>query len=107
VTQYQVARPLKRFGVRPFKARIEAKPTNCYHRSDLEPAWTRYSLPVQVGTPEQTNETGPESMIAGRNRSTTGSDLKVKFRAEIRASFRRSELKPPPRSESGASYDAR
>ena len=76
VTQYQVARLLKRFGVRPVKARIDAKPTNCYHRSDLEPVWTRYSLPVQVGTPEQTNETGLESMIPGRNGSTTGSDLK-------------------------------
>jgi putative DNA primase/helicase len=75
-TQYQVARLLKRFGVRPVKARIDAKPTNCYHRSDLEPVWTRYSLPVQVGTPEQTNETGPESLIAGRNGSPTGSDLK-------------------------------
>jgi hypothetical protein len=29
VTQYQVARLLKRFGVRPVKARIDAKPTNC------------------------------------------------------------------------------
>ena len=75
VTQYQVARLLKRFGVRPVKARIDAKATNCYHRSDLEPAWRRYSPPVQVGTSEQTNETGPESMISSRNRSTTGSDL--------------------------------
>jgi putative DNA primase/helicase len=76
VTQYQVARLLKRFGVRPVKARIDATPTNCYHRSDLEPAWNRYSLPVQVGTPEQTNDSGPESLIAGRNGSPTGSDLK-------------------------------
>ncbi len=45
VTQYQVARLLKRFGVRPVKARIDAKATNCYHRSDLEPAWRRYSPP--------------------------------------------------------------
>jgi len=47
VTQYQVARLLKRFGVRPVKARIDTKPTNCYHRSDLEPVWKRYSLPYR------------------------------------------------------------
>jgi hypothetical protein len=76
VTQYQVARLLRRFGVRPIKARIDAKATNCYHRSDLEPAWRRYTPGVQVGTSEQTNETGPESMISGRNGSTTRSDLK-------------------------------
>ena len=29
VSQYQVARLLKRFGVRSVKAKIEAKPTNC------------------------------------------------------------------------------
>ena len=77
VTQYQVARLLRRFGVRPVKAKIDAKATNCYHRSDLEPAWKRYSPAVQVGTSEPTNETGPESMISGRNGSPTGSDLKT------------------------------
>jgi putative DNA primase/helicase len=76
VTQYQVARLLKRFGVRPIKARIDAKPTNCYHRADLEPAWRRYSPPVHGGTAEPPNETGPESTISGRNGSWNSSDSK-------------------------------
>jgi hypothetical protein len=37
VTQYQVARLLKRFGVRSMKAKIYAKATNCYDQTDLEP----------------------------------------------------------------------
>ena len=76
VSQYQVARLLKRFGVRSVKTKIEAKPTNCYDRTDLEPAWNRYSPPVQVGTSEPINDSGPESTIAGRNRHEIGSDLK-------------------------------
>ncbi len=76
VTQYQVARLLKRFGVRSVKAKIEAKATNCYNRTDLAPAWNRYSLPVQVGTSEPINDSGPELTIAGRNRYEIGSDLK-------------------------------
>jgi hypothetical protein len=67
VTQYQVARLLKRFGVRPIKAKIDSKATNCYDRADLEPAWQRYSPLVQVGTPEPVNDFGPESTMAGRN----------------------------------------
>jgi len=76
VSQYQVARLLKRFGVRPIKAKVDAKATNCYDRSDLEPAWHRYSAPVQVGTPEPINDSGPESTISGRNPAETGSDSK-------------------------------
>jgi putative DNA primase/helicase len=76
VTQYQVARLLKRFGVRSVKAKIEAKPTNCYDRTDLEPAWNRYGPPVQVGTSEPINDSGPESTITGRNSHEIGSDLK-------------------------------
>jgi hypothetical protein len=76
VSQYQVARLLKRFGVRPIKAKIDGKATNCYERNDLEPAWTRYSAPVQVGTPEPINDSGPESTIAGWNPAETGSDPK-------------------------------
>ena len=74
MTQYQVARLLKRFGVRPMKAKIDAKATNCYDRTDLEPVWSRYSLSVQVGIPEPANDSGPESTIAGRNPDETGSD---------------------------------
>src|SRR6202040_2789260 len=47
VSQYQVARLLKRFGVRPIKAKIDAKATNCYDRTSLESAWTRYSAPCR------------------------------------------------------------
>ena len=74
VTQYQVARLLKRFGVRPIKAKIDSKATNCYDRTDLEPAWKRYSLPVQVGTSEPVNDSGPESTMAGQNPDENGSD---------------------------------
>jgi putative DNA primase/helicase len=74
VTQYQVARLLKRFGVRPVKAKIDTKATNCYQRTDLEPAWMRYSLPVQVGIPEPANDSGPELPIAGRNPGDCGSN---------------------------------
>jgi putative DNA primase/helicase len=76
VSQYQVARLLKRFGVRSVKAKIEAKATNCYDRTDLESAWDRYLPPVQVGTSEPINDSGPESTISGRNRHEIGSDLK-------------------------------
>ena len=58
------------------KAKIDAKATNCYDRRDLEPAWTRYSLPVPRGTAEPVNEDGPESPIGGRNSFETGSEAK-------------------------------
>lgn len=77
ITQYQVARLLRRFGVRPVKAKIEAKATNCYVRIDLERVWTRYSLPVQIGTAEPVNHGGPESTIAGRNPDGGSSDPNV------------------------------
>jgi hypothetical protein len=79
VTQYQVARLLKRFGVRPIKARIDSKATNCYDRTDLQPAWARYSLPVQVGTSEPVNDGRPESTNAGRNHGENGSDRQSAF----------------------------
>lgn len=74
VTQYQIARLLKRFGVRPFKAKVEAKATNCYARTDLAPAWTRYSLPMQVRTSEPPNDDGPQSATPVRNPHENGSD---------------------------------
>jgi putative DNA primase/helicase len=76
VSQYQVARLLKRFGVRPIKAKIDAKATNCYDRTDLEPAWKRYGRPVQLGTPEPVNDSGPQSTMAGWNADENGSNRK-------------------------------
>jgi len=75
VTQHQVARLLRRFGVRPLKVKIEAKSTNCYRRADLESVWNRYGPSMQVGIAEPANDSGPALPSSGRNRSVDGSDL--------------------------------
>lgn len=79
ISQHQLARLLKRFGVKPKKewiARIQ-KSENCYRRDDLESAWNRYSPSTQVGRSEESNKDGPESTVSSRNGSQAPSDPKT------------------------------
>lgn len=95
ITQHQVARLLKRFDVRPDKARIADKSVNCYLRKDLQQAWNRYSLSLQLGTAKPTNDSGPESTISGRNPHGNGSDLKTAVSSMNTGTVPRFQLENP------------
>lgn len=74
ISQHQVARLLRRFGVRPIKAKLSGKATNVYLRADLQTAWDRYTPATGFGTPEPVSISGTESTILSRNRPNEGSD---------------------------------
>jgi hypothetical protein len=90
-----VARLLKRFGVRPLKAKIESRAMNCYDRTDPEPAWNRYGRPVEVGTPEPVNDSGSQSTMAGWNADENSSDPTSPVSSMNAGSVRRSDLGTP------------
>jgi putative DNA primase/helicase len=70
ITQAQLARLLKRYGIHPDSVRVGDKTPKGYKRSDFDDAFQRYLSPFQAATPQQPN--GEKEISDSGSRNTAG-----------------------------------